>query len=140
MPYKDKEAQKNYWRDKKRQQRTSTPEIVQPETLQNVHPEMFEGKPRFLTLSDGQVLDRMNQPKATKRLPGMEAANRAYSGIIRGENGESPILDALVDPIKRDKLERICQSLKNFNQLSEVRYGVQGPTFDIVSEMLDATS
>ena len=30
-------------------------------------PEMFEGKPRYLVLSDGQILDRANQPKPNKR-------------------------------------------------------------------------
>ena len=49
------------------------------------------------------------------------------------------IVYALTDPIKRRKLEKICQSLKDFNQLGEVGYGVEGPTFDIVGELLEVT-
>lgn len=49
------------------------------------------------------------------------------------------IIRALVDPIKRQKLEKITQSLKDFNQEKNVRYGVNGPTFDIVGDLLEAT-
>lgn len=49
------------------------------------------------------------------------------------------ILHALTDPGRRHKLERICQSLKEHNVLSEVRYGVSGPTFDVVAELLEVT-
>jgi len=50
----------------------SNPEDVQPKTKENVQPdvEMFQGKPRYLKLSDGQVFDRAYQPKPNKRLPG----------------------------------------------------------------------
>lgn len=34
MPYKDKEKQKEYWREKKRQQRMSTQDDVHPENVQ----------------------------------------------------------------------------------------------------------
>ena len=44
---------------------------------ENVRPEMFEGKPRYLTLSDGQVWDRTYRPLPNKHLPGMVACNRA---------------------------------------------------------------
>ena len=98
--------------------------------------EFLPERSRYLTLSDGQVFDRTNQPIATKTLPGIKAANDAYFGIIREERG---ILHALVDPGKRRKLEKICQSLKEHNVLSEVRYGVTGPTFDIVAELLEVT-
>ncbi len=53
--------------------------------------------------------------------------------------GHPAILDALVDPVKRKKLEAISQSLKDFNVSKEVRYGVCGPTFDIVGELLEIT-
>jgi len=42
-----------------------------------VEPEMFKGKPRYLVLSDGQVLDRKSQPKADRYIEGMIACNRA---------------------------------------------------------------
>ena len=49
------------------------------------------------------------------------------------------ILLALTDPNKRQKLEKITQSLKDFNQEKNVRYGVNGPTFDVVGDLLEAT-
>ena len=52
-----------------------------------------------------------------------------------------PILEYLVDPIKRDKLERICHSLRQHNQLGEVYFGCRQPlSFDIVEGLLQATT
>ena len=47
------------------------------------------------------------------------------------------LLYALVDPIKKAKLRRICESLKNHGVLKDVSYGIGGPGFDIVSEYLE---
>ena len=69
-------------------------------------------------------------------------------GITQGVNKEGlteqgkyhPILEYLVDPIKRDKLERICHSLRQHNQLGEVYFGCRQPlSFDIVEGLLQAT-
>jgi len=66
-------------------------------------------------------------------------------GLTRGVNKEGvtqyhPILEYLVDPIKRDKLERICHSLRQHNQLGEVYFGCRQPlSFDIVEGLLQAT-
>ena len=50
-----------------------------------------------------------------------------------------PILEYLVE--KRDKLERICHSLRQHNQLGEVYFGCRQPlSFDIVEGLLQATS
>ena len=48
------------------------------------------------------------------------------------------LLYALADPEKRAKLRRICESLKNHNQLENVYYGYgeSSVPFDIVSEYL----
>ena len=46
------------------------------------------------------------------------------------------LLYALADPIKRAKLRRICESLKNHGVLQDVNYGIGGPTFNEVSEYL----
>ena len=48
------------------------------------------------------------------------------------------LLYALADPIKRAKLRRICESLKNHNQLENVYYGYgeSSVPFDIVHEYL----
>ena len=124
MP-QSKEVHKEYMR-KRREAKDGTAE------------EMFEGKPRYLMLSDGQVLDRANQPKPKKHLPGMEACNRVNDSrpVIKQDHG---ILEALTDKGKRAKLEKITQGLKNFNVSKEIRYGISGPTFDVVGEMLEVT-
>ena len=65
-------------------------------------------------------------------------------GLTRGVNKEGltqyhPILEYLVD--KRDKLERLCHSLRQHNQLREVYFGCrQTLSFDIVEGLLQATS
>ena len=51
------------------------------------------------------------------------------------------ILRALVDPIKRVKLEKIYQSLSNFKQAGNVYYGCgkDSVPFDVVGDLLEAT-
>ena len=46
---------------------------------------------------------------------------------------------ALVDPVKRGKLVKVFTELKGGGLSKEVRYGVSGPTFDIVGELLEVT-
>lgn len=51
-----------------------------------------------------------------------------------------PVINALADMDKRAKLRAICQSLGSRGLLREVRYGVEGPTFDVVAECLECVS
>ena len=130
--------QKSVTKEKDVTQGCNAEEVVPASYVQgrNGMHEFLPERPRYLTLSDGQVLDRLNQPTASKSLPGMEAANDSYFTIIEQEPG---ILEALTDKTKRAKLEKITQSLKDFNVSKEIRYGVSGPTFDVVGEMLEVT-
>ena len=52
-----------------------------------------------------------------------------------------PVLNWLVDPGKRKKLEAVFRSLKDRNQLENVRFGAGDYSLpmDIVGEMLEAT-
>ena len=81
-----------------------------------------------------------------KRREGVTKQGVTKLGITQGVNKEGltqyhPILEYLVDPIKRDKLERICHSLRQHNQLGEVYFGCRQPlSFDIVEGLLQATS
>ena len=53
-----------------------------------------------------------------------------------------PILDDLVDPVRRKKLEAICEALKRRKDLSgKVFYGIgeNGLPMDVVGDLLDAT-
>jgi len=49
------------------------------------------------------------------------------------------ILLALVDPVKRKKLEAIVLEMKRHHVSEHVRYGIAGPTFDVVGELLEVT-
>ena len=52
-----------------------------------------------------------------------------------------PIMYALLDPVKREKLQRICDSLRRRNLLSKVYYGMRSPLdFGTVSDLLEATA
>lgn len=72
-----------------------------------------------------------------------------YEALAEQKEGRKPIKkEALVDKTpaimrafseKRGRLEKICCSLKDHNVLGEVRYGVGGPTFDVVGKMLEVT-
>ena len=51
------------------------------------------------------------------------------------------ILLALTDPIKRRKLEKVYQSLKDFKQEKNVFYGYPAMMpFDVVGDLLEATN
>jgi len=73
-----------------------------------------------------------------RRKGSQEGSQVAQPVVLPG--GLTPaLLDALTDKSKRHGLELIHQSLKDFNQTDGVRYGVNGPTFADVGEMLEAT-
>ena len=100
---------------------------------EGVNEEMFEGKPRYLTLSDGQVFDRTYQPEPNKHLPAMIACNQANElDLSRGRS-------------KTERVARIMRALdktmtgldgKPLNLGSMVRYGVEGYTFSEISQLL----
>ena len=63
------------------------------------------------------------------------------SGVTEEGVTEYPaVIEALVDPVKRAKLERIYHSLASRNVETQVRYGLWGPTFDIIGELLEVTT
>ena len=73
-------------------------------------------------------------------------AKRRKGSQIEGVHSEGsqipgsmlPILTALSDIKMRAKLRLICEELKTHHVSKEVRYGVSGPTMDIVGELLEA--
>ena len=71
--------------------------------------------------------------------PTPESVTKALKDVTQDVTQYPAILDALIDPVKRRKLEKIYQSLKALNVLSEIRYGTRGPTFDVIGDLLDAT-
>ena len=49
------------------------------------------------------------------------------------------IVRAIADPKIRLKIERISRELNSRGLGKDVRYGIDGPTFDIVKELLEVT-
>jgi len=47
---------------------------------------------------------------------------------------------ALTDPKKRAMLEFVSEDLKRKHLGDQLRYGVSGPTFDVISELLEVTA
>ena len=139
MGYKDKEKQRGYDRERMRKVREGRTQRVEQDRVeqkalhtQSVTPdiEMFEGKPRFLKLSDGQILDRANQPSSNKHLPGMIACNRAndYRNTMSRQRRLGRLLIAL------DK-DVTGLDGKRLNLGTQVRNGINGWTF---KELKDA--
>lgn len=60
---------------------------------------------------------------------------------VAGSNTEYPaIVEALCDPIKRNRLERINRELQAKGLGAGVTYGYGGPDFNQVDDMLRATA
>lgn len=88
MPYKSLEDKRKHDRDDKRRKRGTTPkddtagttELVPASYVQGLNGKMHQSlpeRPRFLELSDGQVLDRLNQPEVEVGLRPMQACNES---------------------------------------------------------------
>jgi len=89
--------------------------------------------------------DKEKQKEAVKK------AVDKHRGITKGITLEGitdkgitqyhPILDDLIDPIRRKKLEAISSALKRRNLGSKVYYGLgpNGLPMDVVGDLLDAT-
>ena len=132
MPYKDQQKQKEAVRKAVERHRKGITENKECNT-RDVIPEVeiFEGKPRFLKLSDGQILDRANQPKSNKHLWGMVACNRASE--YRNIKSRNTRLVKLLLGLDRD-----ITGLdgKRLNLLETVRYGIGGATLKEIKTRL----
>ena len=133
MPYKNKDDKRKHDRDYIRQRRTTT---EQDDTV-GTTVEMFEGKPRYLKLSDGQVLDRAKKVEA----PNLEAFRAKYGNAMLACNRANTYRNTMS---QQEKLGRLLISLnkqitgldgKEVRLLGMVRYGIGGLTF---AEIKDA--
>lgn len=84
------------------------------------------------------ALKGSNKTKYQREYMRGKRSNKAGSNS-KGLTEYPAIIHALADPIKRKKLEKITQSLKDFKQEKNTRYGVAGPSFDVIGELLEAT-
>ena len=87
-------------------------------------PGLTRNCPESVTLSDGRI---------------WHPDPRYYKHILTQEKESDypAIVQALTDPIKRKKLESITRELKSRRVADCMRYGIAGPTFDIVGDLLD---
>ena len=86
-------------------------------------PGLTRNCPESVTLSDGQIW----HPDPKYWRPKVDKKESDYPAIVQ----------ALTDPIKRKKLESITSELKSRRVADCMRYGIAGPTFDIVGDLLD---
>ena len=77
-----------------------------------------------------------------KRREGLTGVTESgVTGVTEEGVTEYPaVIEALVDPVKRAKLEKIYHSLASHDVEAQVRYGLWGPTFDIIGELLEVTT
>ena len=69
-----------------------------------------------------------------------KAQNREGITKVKATADRYPaIVEALCDPDKRKKLVKIYESLKAHDVEKEVRYGIWGPTFEGIGELLEIT-
>lgn len=129
--YKNKEKQKEYNRER-------MAKLRQGNTAGNTAGNTNQGNttfkgyknvlPETVVLYDGQIWHR-------QLLPSLRANGQAYRPVIQAK--KQNIAEHLIDPVYRNKLERICKELKNHNQLDNVFMG--NFTMAEVGQMLDAT-
>ena len=81
--------------------------------------------------------DKLKDRGAHKEL--MRKRREGLTGLT-GVTKYPAVIEALVDPVKRAKLEKIYHSLASRNVETKVRYGLWGPTFDIIGELLEVTT
>ena len=86
-------------------------------------------RPRFLKLSDGQVLDRANQPNPNKHLPAMIACNRDYRCKMSRQEQLGRLLVSLNKEITGLDTKRV-------SLLGMVRYGIGGLTFKEIKDAI----
>jgi len=69
-----------------------------------------------------------------------QSVTNHLDNVTQGVTHIPAIVRALIDPVRRKKLEDITLSLKKHGVDKEVRYGIHGPTFDMVGDLLDVTA
>jgi len=74
-----------------------------------------------------------------RRREGSQQGSQIGVGSQDGSREYPAILRAITDPKIRSKVERISQELSNRGLGKDVRYRIDGPTFDIVKELLEVT-
>jgi len=84
----------------------------------------------------------MYKSKEKQKEANREASKRyrQKQGMTEGMTEAPAIVRALTDPKKRAMLEYISEDLKRKHLGDQLRYGVFGPTFETISELLEVTA
>jgi len=113
---------------------------------------MYKSKEKQKEATKERVRRYREKQKGVTKIEGVTAAN--YDGgettdstYFHGEEGKDwdytsvpAIVRALTDPKKRAMLEYISEDLKRKHLGDQLRYGVFGPTFETISELLEVTA
>ena len=112
---------------------------------------MYKSKVKQKEATKERVRRYREKQKGVTKEEGVTSAN--YDGdatdttYFQGEEGKDwdytntpAIVKALVNPKKRKMLEFISQDLKRKGLARDLRYGVYGPDFEFISELLECTS
>ena len=117
--YKSQEAQRQANLERQRRYREKLKGVTKGVTPEGVTPIKC---PESVTLSDGRI---------------WHPDPRYYKHILTQEKESDypAVVNAVVN--HRDKMESITRELKAHNVSDIVRYGIDGPTFDVVGDILD---
>ena len=115
--YKSKEQKKEYQREYMRSKRSNKAGLTGGSNNKG----LTEKCPESVTLSDGRIW----HPDPRYWKPKVEKKESDYPAVV----------NAVVN--NRAKMEAITMELKAHHVSDIVRYGIDGPTFDVVGEILD---
>lgn len=86
-----------------------------------------------------KVLQKDDVIPAKDVIPSVIPEHSVYQCIMSSRRQVTPtLLNALVDPVEREKLERICQALGH--RQDRVYYGITGLTMADVAALLETTA
>ena len=140
MPYKDPMKQKEAQRRAMSKVRGVNP-AVNPDDVNPLREDSVNPITRAEMMSN--LADRLRRFKSGEYTFREEEYQKVQPVVEtpRPSSSDAPaVVRALADPVKRGRLVKIYASLKERKLLEEVRYGIHGPTFDVVGELLEATT
>ena len=84
--------------------------------------------------------DKEKQKEVQREWVRQKRAKGSTEGLLLPEGSTTPaIIRALVDPKKRAMLEYISEDLNRKHMGDLLRYGVYGPDFEVIGQLLECT-
>ena len=92
---------------------------------------------------DKTAAERMKRYRNKKRnetvTESPQSVTESVDSVTADVTVHPAIVRAITDPKIRPKIERISGELNSRGLGNDVRYGIDGPTFDVVNELLEVT-